>query len=119
MANPGGKNSPVHFEGLVQNPPSYGDKARQGDLQRSAVVAGSGASASALNTPRRAKQRATRSSQPSPVAPVEQVMQAQQGAPQTPYPVYLATAWAQIAAIPGASPLVQQLAQEAQVGGQG
>lgn len=111
--NPSGKNSPVHFNGLVQNPPVYGDKARQGDLQRTAPIAGGGA-ASELNTPRRAGQRGKKASSPAPApSPVSQGPGSEQ--PLTPQAQY-AQAWAEVAAIPGASPLVQQLAQEAQSG---
>jgi len=110
MANPGGKNSPVHFNGLVQNPPVYGDKARQGDLQRTAPLAGGGA-ASALNAPRRAGSQAKSGSTPV-AAPVS----SPSPGPQPTYRAQLAQTWAEIAAVPGASPLVQQLAQEAQIG---
>jgi len=113
MANPGGKNSPVHFNGLVQNPAVYGDKQKQGDLARSAPTAGGGAAGSMLNSPRRAKQQAMRPQQQ------QQSPQPQQLVPQGEAPSYqaqLASAWAEIAATPGASPLVQQLAQEAQLG---
>ena len=110
MANPGGKNSPVHFNGLVQNPPVYGDKARQGDLQRTVPLAGGGA-ASALNAPRRAGSQAK--SGPTPkAAPVSSPSPGLQPT----YQAQLAQTWAEIAAVPGASPLVQQLAQEAQIG---
>lgn len=117
MPNPAGKNSAVSFNGFVQNPPVYGDKARQGDLQRTAPIAGGGA-ASELNTPRRAGQRGKKVSSPAP-APSPGSAPADPGAGQslTPQAQY-AAAWAEVASIPGASPLVQQLAQEAQVGSQ-
>jgi hypothetical protein len=112
MPNPQGKNSAVHFNGLVQNPLVYGDKARQGDLQRTAPLAGGGA-ASALNAPRRAGSQAK--SGPTPeAAPVPS--QPPGAAPQPTYQAQLAQTWAEIAAVPGASPLVQQLAQGAQIG---
>ncbi len=109
MPNPSGKNGPVHFNGLVQNPSVYGDKQKQGDLARSAPTAGGPAAASMLNTPRRAKRQATNPSAPTPV----------QSAPQEPTPSYgaqLAQTWAEVAQYPGASPLVQELAQQAQLG---
>ena len=114
MANPSGQNSPVNFNGFVQNPPAYGDKQKQGDLARTAPLAGGGA-AFALNTPRRSQKRASRPAQPQAtpiIAPPQPV-------PTPQYPVMMANAWQEIASIPGASPLVQQLAQEAQVGSQG
>jgi hypothetical protein len=113
VANPGGKNSPVHFNGLVQNPPVYGDKQKQGDLARTAPVAGAGATASALNAPRRAQRQASRGQKPQPT-----MIQAPLAQPQLSYPALLAQSWAEIAATPGASPLVQSLAQEAQLGSQ-
>lgn len=111
MPNPSGQNSAVNFNGLVQNPPVYGDKQKQGDLARTAPIAGGPASASMLNSARRAKNQAT-SPSPSP-----QAVQGQSQTAQAPsYQAQLAQAWAEVAAIPGASPLVQSLAQEAQVG---
>ena len=114
MPNPGGKNSPVHFNGLVQNPAVYGDKQKQGDLARSAPTAGAAAVGSMLNSPRRAKQQAMRPQQAQ--APQQGPPVPQGEAPS--YQAQLASAWAEIAATPGASPLVQQLAQEAQIGSQ-
>ena len=110
MANPGGKNSPVHFNGLVQNPPVYGDKQKQGDLARTVPATGAAAVGSMLNSPRRAKQQAMRPQQ----APQQGPPVPQGEAPS--YQAQLASAWAEIASTPGASPLVQQLAQEAQIG---
>lgn len=115
MANPSGKNSNVNFNGFVQNPPAYGDKARQGDLQRTSPLAGGGA-ASELNTPRRAGQRGKKVASPAP-SPVSAPTDPGAGQTLTPQAQY-AAAWAEVASIPGASPLVQQLAQEAQVGSQ-
>jgi len=119
MANPSGQNSPVNWNGFVQNPPVYGDKQKQGDLQRSAPTAGS--AAAALNAPRRAQKRASRPQRPQP-APVSVLPPpAPTGPPTQPvaYDAQLAATWAQISSIPGASPLVQQMAQEAQIGNQG
>lgn len=110
MPNPSGQNSPVNFDGFVQNIP-YGDKARQGDLARSAPQAGGPAAASPINAPRRAQKQATRPQrgnqpQAQPVA-----------VPVLPAPLppqaLLAQRAMQIAQIPGASPLVGQLAAEA------
>jgi hypothetical protein len=118
VPNPSGQNSNLNFNGFVQNPPAYGDKARQGDLQRTAPVAGAGAAASALNAPKRSQRRATRPQQ----SPQQQPTMIQAPPPQPAQPAYqimLANAWAEIAQIPGASPLVQQLAQEAQGAGTG
>lgn len=113
MANPGGKNSPVHFNGLVQNPPVYGDKQKQGDLARTAPVAGAAASGSMLDSARRAGRRGKAPQQASPALAAPAPTQG----PAPSYQAQLAQTWAEVAAVPGASPLVQQLAQEAQIGG--
>ena len=116
MANPSGKNSPVHFEGFVQNPPVYGAQQRNADLARSAPSAGQGAAASALNSPQRNQRRAAKGTAPAPLpqAPAAIVVP-----PQVPYQQVAAATWAQVAANPGASDLVKQLAQEAQLGSTG
>lgn len=115
MPNPSGQNSPVNFDGFVQNIP-YGDKQRQGDLQRSAPVAGGSAAASPINAPRRAQRRATRPSTTTSAAAGTPIVAPPPASDITPQATY-AQLWQQIAATPGASPLVQQLAQEAQGGG--
>jgi hypothetical protein len=67
-----------------------------------------------LNAPKQAGRTAKRGAQSAPT-PVAQPAPAAPPAP-LPYNVRLAQAWAQVASIPGSSPLVQQLAQEAQGG---
>ena len=119
MANPSGKNSPTNFQGFVQNPPQFGDRQRMGDLQRTAPVAGQRQAASALNSPRRGQRRAVKGGPTPQPAQLMQAPQAIVAPPSVPYQQVAAQTWAQVAATPGASLLVQQIAQEAQLGSTG
>lgn len=95
MPNESGVNQ---FGGFTTQLP-YGDKERQGQLQRLAPVAGS---ASSLNDPKRAQRAAVKG---APLEPPPPPMPELQGAPQIP----TAELYARIAGLPGVSPLVQQI----------
>lgn len=107
--NPSGVNS---FQPFAPEP-AYGMKTAEAQMEQAAPLPAN----PALNAPRRGARRVKRGggSQPQPepmVAPPHM------DATQVPsYRAQLAATWAQVAATPGASPLVQQIAQEAQTGG--
>ncbi len=101
MANPSGANSPTSYQPTETVP--YGDKKKQGDLARTAPVAGQQNTNQFLGTPRAATEAALANVPPIP-AP-------QQAAAPPPNPD--AQVWAAIAATPGASPLVQEYAARA------
>lgn len=104
MPNPGGGNQFGNY--TLQ--PGYGDVARQTRLTKAAPISGAPFAAHALETPRRAGKQAQRGKAPQPQAPPAQA------APEPIQPqVTLAARWQAIAAVPGASPLVQQLAAQA------
>ncbi len=103
MANPSGANSPTSYQPTETVP--YGEKKRQGDLARTAPVAGQQQTNQFLGTPRAATDAALANS-----PPVTAASQPQPQAPVNP----MAQTWAQIAATPGASPLVQEYAARAQ-----
>ena len=116
MPNPSGGNQFGNF--TLQ--PAYGDVAKQTELTREAPVSGAAVAGRALNAPRRGE-RQTMRGQPQPAQAPQQQPQAgaQQAAPPTPKispQAWQAQSWQQIAAIPGASPLVQQYAARAQSG---
>lgn len=111
MPQPGRPNNPRGFNGV--DDPVGGATSARGQIQRSVGLTG------ALPTPggdapRRAQRQATR---PGAAAPAAAPAVAPQPEP-TPLPpqVLLAQRAAQIAAIPGASFQVRQLAEEAQSG---
>lgn len=85
----------------------YGAVKRLGQLTRAAPIG----TAPGVNAPQQAKRAAQRGTQtePAPVTPDQAVMAA-----PVPLPVAYAQAWSAVALTPGASPLVQQMAQEAQ-----
>lgn len=97
MPNPGGGNQFGNY--TLQ--PGYGDVKKQTQLTKSAPISGSPFAAQALNTPRRAKQAATRKPQAPPPAPLPGTAPQPQGQPPS---VYRA-----IAGIPGLSPVLQQV----------
>lgn len=103
MPNPGGTNQ-------FGTDPAYGDVKRLTELTREAPMSGARVAAGATNAPRRAQRQVTRPARPAAAAP-----QAAQ-APPAPvsYEAQLAAVWAQVAADPGASPLVREYAQQAQ-----
>lgn len=103
MPNPQGTNSFDRFGAET----SYGAIKRLTDSTKGAPLAGQQAATSALETPRRAKRRAARPDQRQPPP----IPSAAAAAPSLPP---LADAWAELAALPGASDLVKQFAQEAQ-----
>lgn len=103
--NPGGTNSPVAFDQFTRTIP-YGEKRVQGDLQRSIPIATPG-----LNLPREAGRRATRTPKQTVTTSVQTTAPlpaSQEASPSSP-----ADVWAQIAATPGASPLVAEYAAKA------
>lgn len=108
MPNPDGVNQ---FGGFGVEPP-YGDVSRQKSLLREAPISGAPISGHALGTPDRIRQRRGNkpSSSRSPGTPA--------ALPQLPIPYeqQIALVWQQIAAHPGASDLVRQVAQEASGG---
>ena len=111
MPNPGGNNQFDHFEREA----IYGDVKKSQQLTREAPM--SGAPISALNTPRRLQKQQVKQGKavrqnPQPDAQPETPMPPVTTTP--PYPQYLAQTMGEIAAVPGASPLVQFLAQKAQ-----
>jgi hypothetical protein len=112
MPNPSGVNG--------FTPPSvevpYGEAEQNAAVQRSAPLAGRQETAQATNAPRRAQRQAVRGApQETPQGPPPQ-MPGQPGAIAPSAEVV--SFWQQIAAVPGASPLVQQIAQEAAGGSQ-
>lgn len=110
MPNPYGVNQ------LGSDRVPYGAAKKMKQLAAEAPMSGAPIAAPALNAPQQARQAG---GQP-PVTPG-----AAPGPPANPQPVptepvsynaQLAETWAQIAATPGASDLVKQMAQEAQLG---
>jgi hypothetical protein len=105
MPNPGGINQ------LGSDRVPYGDAKRMKELAGEAPMSGAPLATPAINAPRQAQRSAVRSPQAN--APEQPVMPQQPGvSPQA----FAAQAWGQIAAIPGASPLVQSYAARAQQG---
>lgn len=108
MPNPGGGNQFGNF--TLQ--PAYGDVKKQTELTREAPVSGAPVAGRALNAPRRGERQAMRG--PSQQQPQPGVQQQAPPTPEIAPQAWQAQSWQQIAAIPGASPLVQQYAQRAQ-----
>jgi hypothetical protein len=105
--NPAGRNQ---FDRFTPELP-YGDLKRSTELMREAPISGAPVAGRALNLPERAHDAAARPQAPrasTSAAPAGLSPYAPAGAP-TP-----AQVWAMIASVPGASPLVQQLAAQAQ-----
>lgn len=95
MPNPNGYN------GIDPEQPAYGERKVAGEMQKSAPLAGGRASASAQNTPRRARNRTQRpQAAEAPVAAL---------APQASPQAAVQSFWQQAAEIPGVSPLVRDL----------
>ena len=108
MANPNGNNQ--HFQGFGPESPQ-GDQKRQFELTRSAPMSGAPVAGRAIGTPERqrsARRRGSSGGQQSQ-APTTTVL------PQLPIPYekQIAMIWQQVAAIPGASDTVKQIAQDA------
>lgn len=112
MPNPSGVN------GFTPQPPEvpYGDMEQNAAVQRSAPLAGAQETAQATNAPRRAQRSAVRGGpqEAAHVAVPQTSGRPDQIAPQA----QVAAFWAAIAQQPGASPLVQSIAQEAASGNQ-
>jgi hypothetical protein len=91
----------------------YGDAEMNAAVQRSAPLAGAQETAHAANTPRRSQRQAARGESeaaPATAGPPPQLP----GQPGNIDPqAEVALFWQQAAQIPGASPLVQQIAAEA------
>lgn len=107
MPNPAGINA---FDKFGRED-AYGAVKRLAETTRAAPLAGD--ASSALNTPRRMQRQAVRGGrapmgQAAPAAPPQD--------PTLPYPVALANEWRELAATPGVSPLVLEMAEEAQRG---
>lgn len=113
MANPNGSNQ--HFQGFGDVTP-YGDGKRQFELTREAPLSGAPVSGRAIGSPERqrsARRRAAAgggASRGQSQGPTTTVL------PQLPIPYekQIAMIWQQVAAIPGASDTVKQIAQDAQ-----
>jgi hypothetical protein len=85
----------------------YGAVKRLGQMTKAAPIG----TVPGVNAPQQAKRAAARGQQePAPVTPDQAVM----AQPSVPLPVAYAQAWSAVASTPGASPLVVQMAQEAQ-----
>ncbi len=111
MANPNGSNQ--HFQGFGEVTP-YGDGKRQFELTKSAPMSGAPVAGRALGTPERQRSARRRQAQgggrqPAGAGPITTVL------PQLPIPYekQIAMIWQQVAAIPGASDTVKQIAQDA------
>lgn len=116
MANEGGNNQ---FQGFGIDPP-YGDQSKNFELLKEAPISGAPISGRALGTPERQRSQRRRGApgrgnqgggqQPTTTS-----------VPQLPleYPKQIAMIWQQIASIPGASDLVQHIADQAQQEAQG
>ena len=115
MPNTDGTNQ---YRRFTAEPPQ-GAKKQLDTLSRSAVMAGKQGATSAIETPRRSKKRAVRGQaglgQPLQPAGTEPVAPPQ----ATPAPEGIVTPeaqavawWAQVAMIPGISPVAQQIANE-------
>ncbi len=106
MPNPSGSNQ-------FQPEPAYGAVQRMTQLTREAPISGAPVAAHALDTPRRGRRQAARGGQGQPEV---------QAPPPVPPPPPVgpqqiqAQVWQQVAADPGASPLVKMYAQRAQSG---
>ena len=98
MSNPGGDNQFGNY--TLQ--PGYGDVKRQTELLREAPISGSPLAAQALQAPRRAQKAASRRPGTNVGSPP---LVAPQAPPEASGPS--PDVYHQIAAIPGASPLVQ------------
>lgn len=97
--------------------PAYGQIKKQTQLAREAPMSGAPLAASATEAPRRASRQARRRSRAAagPVPTNEDLAAAAATPPVQPdYHAQLASVWQQVAAVPGASQLVNEYAQEAQ-----
>lgn len=95
MPNPSG------FNGVTPEEPPYGARKQMGAMQKSAPLAGQPISASAQNTPRRARRRA----QMGAVEPAALPAPAPTASPAA----AAVSFWQQVAQVPGVTPLVQEL----------
>lgn len=100
MPNPGQANNPGGVNGLYESEAPYGTIKRLEQSTKEVATP----SAPALNAPRRAQKAA-----------VNRPSQASQAPVQTPadYHELIAQEWARYAAMPGASPLVQEIVSRA------
>jgi hypothetical protein len=93
--------------------PQYGEAARWARLERAALVAGERVASGAINAPKQSQRRAVRGAARADAAapPTVPAMVAAHPPvvvpilPSSAPPVPVATAWAQIAQLPGISPL--------------
>ena len=109
MPNPGGVNQ---FQGFGLEAP-YGDQKKNTELLRAAPISGAPISGRALGAPERQRSQRRRGQSGGRQAagqPTTTVV------PQLPLPYekQIAMIWQQVAAIPGASDTVKQIAQDAQ-----
>jgi hypothetical protein len=119
MPRPGVPNNAAGANGV--DDPTTGHTSVAGLVQRNQGLISQPvpAGASAVNSPRRAQRRATHpNTTATQSGEIAAPLPAQAPPDQPTYGVQLAHTWGQVAAVPGASPLVQQYAQEAQLAGQ-
>lgn len=111
MPNPGQVNNPSGANSFNRfaPEPAYGEATQQANLAGGAPLAGQPIAAGPLGAPRQAQRSAVRGKPAPQGAPVSQAPSMQPS-----YQASLASQWAAIAAIPGASDLVKQYALEAQ-----
>jgi hypothetical protein len=100
MANYSGSNQ------FYQPEPKYGDVKKMKELSREAPMSGAPVAKPAVNAPQRAQAQATTPKTPAQQKPAKASIQPDYG-------LELASTWAEIAALPGASDLVKQIAERA------
>lgn len=105
--NPGGVNS---FDQFGSEPP-YGEATQQARLKGGAPLAGQAVAAGPIGAAKQSQRRAVKG-RPAPTPGAAPTVAPPSMTPS--YPAMLASQWAAIASIPGASPLVQSYAQQAQ-----
>ena len=104
--NPSGVNSFNHFA----PEPAYGMKTQEAQLEQAAPLPAN----PAINAPKRGAKKVTRGARPQQAQPEPMVAPPSMDPAQAPsQQAQLAAVWQQIAAIPGASPLVQTVAAQA------
>lgn len=116
MPRAGVPNNPSGANGA--DDPKHGETSAAGLIHRNMGLTSAAPmpTVPGINAPRQATRRATGSQPSSTPAPAGAVAPTAPPAP-LPYQARLAQAWQAVALIPGASPLVQQLAAEAANGG--
>ena len=104
-------NNPNGINQLGSDRVPYGDAKRMMELQSEAPMSGAPLAGPAINAPRSVRRHPASAAAPTSTAPV--VPTQPPGPAQITPQAFAAQAWQQVAAIPGASPLVQQYAARA------